>query len=216
MATRKQSAVGKRQGINDSNKTMFLWVAGASVVVGFALVFAWFLWQQIAFKTTVINAKNDTISQLEKNNDAVEILRDDIRVLRTNEALEQSKASPDQNPVQVILDALPADANELALGASLQKRFIDPVDGITLESLRVEPISDSSTDNSIDFSINVKAGSANPLRELLERFERSIRVIDIETMVLERSGSGYTLSLNAKAYYEPALEITLDDKEITR
>lgn len=226
MASSKQTTVGKRQGIADSNKVMFLWVAGASVVIGFALVFSWFLWQQIEFKTAVVNEKNKTVDVLKKNNQAVEVLRDDIKVLQTNAALESSKASPDQNAVQVILDALPADANELALGASLQERFIGPVDGVNLESLTVEPLGDSSElvvdeesgiEQVIKFTFEVKSTSADPLKNLLERFERSIRVIDIDTLQIERTGAkSYSLTVNGRAYYEPAKVIELRKEDFKR
>lgn len=220
MPVAKQTTVGKRQGIADSNKVMFIWVAGASVIVGFALVFSWFLYQQIAFKTTVVNAKNETVSILKDNNKAAEVLRDDIGLLKTNAALGSMKESPGDNPVQFILDALPADANELALGASLQKKLIGPVEGVTLESLVVEPTglgaldAGSSVDPEIRFKFEVRSNDPNRLKALLSRFEKSIRVFDIDSLSIERSDSNYTMGVNAHAYYEPPRVIELKEEEL--
>lgn len=219
MPDSKQTAIGKRQGIASSNKIMLIWVAGASVIIGFAAVVSWFLWQQIAFKTSVVNAKNETVAVLKDNNDAVEVLQADIRVLSTNPRLKNSRASDDQNPVQVVLDALPADVNELALGASLQKRFIGAVDGIRLEALEVEPADiDGSGDEDLDgggeirFRLEVKATDPNRLKELLSQFERSIRVIDIDSLVIERTALDYTMTIDAHAYYEPPKVIELKEE----
>lgn len=52
--SKKDAAIHKRQQIEQSSRVMFLWVAGASVIVGFALVISWFLVQQIIFKERVL------------------------------------------------------------------------------------------------------------------------------------------------------------------
>ena len=55
--SKKDAAIHKRQQIEQSSRVMFLWVAGASVIVGFALVISWFLVQQIIFKERVLGEK---------------------------------------------------------------------------------------------------------------------------------------------------------------
>ncbi|HTK39365.1 MAG TPA: GspMb/PilO family protein [Patescibacteria group bacterium] len=211
----KQTAVHKRQKIQDSNKAMFIWVAAASVVVGFAAVVSWFLWQQTAFKMKIASEKEATVSTLKANNESVSKLRDDIRVLQTNANLQAAKTTDDDNAVQVVLDALPADGNPLALGASLQQKLIAGIPNLKLESLRVDPIDASASgENTISFTITVSSSDPNTLKELLSRFERSIRVIDIDTLQVQRSDTKYTLNINAHAYYQPAKTITLEDKAL--
>ncbi len=213
----KQAAVRKKQKIQDSNRAMFLWVAGASVVVGFAAVACWFLWQQTDFKLKVIAEKESTANILRANNKAIGTLRDDIRVLQTNSALAAAQTADDENAVQVVLDALPADANSLALGASLQKKLLAGIAGLEVDSLTVDPVDGTiDTSNQISFTLTVSSGDANDLQELLSRFEHSIRVIDIDNMKVDRSSEGYTLSLTAHAYYEPAKNIELTDKKVTQ
>ena len=228
MAT-KEVALRKRQQIAKANRTMFLWVAGVSVIVGFAAVGSIFLMQKLAFNQKVINEKNNTVSVLTKNNAAVAELEENIRLLDTNEGLNSVKANPEDKALQVILEALPADANSLALGSSLQQKLIAGIDGLTLESLNVIPVagvevSDDSavqdastttdeTKNQITFNLAV-SGDANALKALLERFERSIRAIDITNLVLEQANGKLTMTIDGRAYYEPARTIELKDKVV--
>lgn len=228
MAT-KEVALRKRQQIAKANRTMFLWVAGVSVIVGFAAVGSIFLMQKLAFNQKVINEKNNTVSVLTKNNAAVAELEENIRLLDTNEGLNSVKANPEDKALQVILEALPADANSLALGSSLQQKLIAGIDGLTLESLNVIPVAgvevsddsavqDASTatdeaQNQITFNLAV-SGDANALKALLERFERSIRAIDITNLVLEQANGKLTMTIDGRAYYEPARTIELKDKVV--
>lgn len=228
MAT-KEVALRKRQQIAKANRMMFLWVAGVSVIVGFAAVGSIFLVQKLAFNQKVINEKNNTVSVLTKNNAAVAELEENIRLLDTNEGLNSAKANPDDKALQVILEALPADANSLALGSSLQDKLMKGIDGLTLESLNVTPVAgievssdgavqDASTtveegQNQITFNL-VASGDANALKALLERFERSIRAIDITNLVLEQANGKLTMTIDGHAFYEPARTIELKDKVV--
>ena len=226
MAVEKKegTAIRKRQQIQDSNRAMFFWVAGVSVVVGFALVISWFLWQQITFKNTVIGEKHSTIDTLKDNITAADELRSNIRVLETNTALNDSKADSNEKALQVVLDALPADANSLALGASIQQRLARGVSGVNIESLSVMPAgseadgyvaeSTEGVQNTISFRMVAVSRNANSLRDLLDRFERSIRVINFDEMNLERSQSEYTLSIEGHAYYEPGKVVELRNKVV--
>jgi hypothetical protein len=229
MAT-KEVALRKRQQIAKANRTMFLWVAGVSVVVGFAAVGSIFLVQKLAFNQKVINEKNNTVSILTKNNKAVAELKDNIRLLDTNEGLNSVKAKSDDKALQVVLDALPADGNSLALGSSLQQKLIEGIPGLTLESLNMTPVAgvevSSSTNvqsatpvagsgdkNKIVFKLAV-SGDANALKQLLDRFEHSIRAIDVTNLVLEQTSGKLTMTIDANAFYEPERIIELRDKVV--
>lgn len=219
----KVTAIRKRQKIQDSNKAMFAWVAGMSAVVGLCLVLSWFLWEQITFKQEVINAKNQTVKVLKDNNQAIPELRDTLRVYETNSALNSVKANEDDKALQVILDALPAEGNSLALGASLQEKLADGINGLNVETLSVEPAPEEVSDVSgvadeggsqVNFRLEVTSSNVNSLRDLLQRFERSIRVIDIDNLQLDRSENNYTLTITAHAYYEPARVIELKERNL--
>ena len=100
--SKKDAAIHKRQQIEQSSRVMFLWVAGASVIVGFALVISWFLVQQIIFKERVLGEKNNTAAVLKNNNDAVEKLRGELKVLETNSHLNASRINNDEKALQEI------------------------------------------------------------------------------------------------------------------
>ena len=66
------TALRKRTQISKANRTMFLWIAGASALVGFAVVTSIFLGQQLLFNEKVLLEKNKTVSTLNANNKIVE------------------------------------------------------------------------------------------------------------------------------------------------
>lgn len=225
----KEVALRKRQQIAKANRMMFLWVAGVSVVVGFAVVGSIFLAQKLAFNQKVLNEKNNTVSILTKNNAVVDDLKESIRLLDTNEGLNSAKAKPDDKALQVILDALPADANSLALASSLQNKLIAGIDGLTVESINVDtvagdvtadpnvqvatPVADDAQANQITFKLAV-SGDANVLKELLNRFEHSIRAIEITNLTLEQASGKLTMTIDGHAFYEPARVVELKDKVV--
>ena len=216
----KDVAIRKRQQIDSSKKTMFVFVAGAAFIAGVSLVVAFFLVQQIIFHGKVWGIKQQTISTLDKNLTAVDELKSKIRVLETNSALNSVKINDDSNALQSVLDALPDNANSDALGASLQNKFIGSVDGLMLENLSVDSIGsmDDSSSEPVDgsvitFTMSV-SGSADKLKDLLMRFERSIRVIDIVSSDLQANDNSLVLNIQGQAYFEPAQVIELESKVV--
>jgi hypothetical protein len=226
----KGTAIRKRTQIAIANKTMFLWVAGASVVFGVCLVLVIFMAQMLFFNERVLMEKQHTISTLDKNNANVEALKQQVRILDTNQALIDSKAKPDDQPVQVILDALPSDANSLALGASLQNKLLAGISGLTLSSLQVDPVvgiesldtnavttdassSLSNSQNQITFKFSV-TGNQTALKQALTNLERSIRTIDVTSLKIENQNGSLLMTVNGRAFYEPAVDVQLKDKVI--
>lgn len=199
-----QPSMKKRQVIANSNRTMFMWIAAMSAVVGICAVVGYFLVQQILFKTKVANELDTTASILHQNNSSAQALIDNVRVYETNEALNSVKSQPEEKALQVVLDALPADANTLALGASLQQKLLVGIDGITVDSLSVSPIDAAGIEGQLPFTLTVRSSDANALKDLLRKFERSIRIIDIDTFSLEKGDKDYTMSIQAHAYYQSA------------
>lgn len=226
----QDTAIRKRQQIANASRMMFIWVAVVSAVVGVAAVAAIFLLQKAWFNEKVLMEKANTASTLTKNNEVIDDLKDQIRVLNTNEALKSSMVPGESQPVQVILDALPSSANSSALGSSLQEKFLNG-SGLAIESLSVDPVAGvesdassnvqdasggSSGDNQIffRFSVSTNVNNASALKELLQKLERSIRAIDITSMVIETQGSKLLLSVQGHAYYELEKTVELKDKTV--
>lgn len=224
LEVKKDQSAGKRQQIYKSGRTMFAWVAGASVIAGFAVVVAGFLIQRIVFESKVVVEKQNTVNTLQANNKAVDKLRDEIRVLNTNAALSSVKLNDNEEPLRVILDALPADNNALALGASVQS-LVARTSDVKLESFQVGEDVATSDDTAklgssvkgvqqIPFTMSISAANPDALRDVLKNLEKSIRVIDIDAMTIEQGDSRVVMTVNGHGYYLPAKTIQLTKKEV--
>lgn len=228
----KGAALRKRTQIAMANRVMFLWVAGVSIIFGFALVGSIFLAQKLLFNERVIQEKEKTVSTLKTDNSHVQALEDQIRLLDTNQALIDAKASSDNQAVQVILDALPSDANSLALGASIQNKLLTGIPGLSLDSLQVDPVigleslstnnsvvnastssSKSKLQSNITFRFSV-TGDETALKQVLLNLEKSIRTIDVISLKIEGQGLTSSLSVQGRAFYEPARIVQLKDKTV--
>ncbi len=222
------AAIRKRTQIAKANKTMFIWIALASVLVGVAAVVSLFLVQNLIYKEKVLSEKQATVTTLTANNDVVPELADEVLVLDTNTDLASVKANESDQTLQVILDALPSEANSFALGASLQNKLL-VVDGISVESLQVDPVvgvetltsnrvvrgSSKASANEITFRFTV-TGSQEALQKVLENLERSIRTIHIETVRIEIQSTGPEMTVEGKAFYEPAKTVELEEEVVPR
>lgn len=226
----KDVVLRKRIQIAKANRTMFLWVVIVSVILGVALVVSIFLIQRIVFNEKVLAEKNKTVSTLKTNNANIAELENQVRVLDTNQSLIDVKARPDDQAIQVILDALPSEPNSLALGASLQNKLLAGIEGLTIVSLQVDPVvgaestsdlstqatiptetSDSPKEITFRFSVS---GSDSALRTVLKNLERSIRTINITSLKIESQGVNRLLTAQGSAYYEPTRIVQLTDKVV--
>ncbi len=226
----KDVTIRKRTQITKANRTMFLWVAAVSALVGFALVISVFLIQKAVFNEKILTVKNQTVSTLKTNNKNISELEAQVRILDNNQALIDSKSKPEDQAVQVILDALPSEVNSLALGASLQNKLLANIDGLSIDSLQVDSVvgveslsSDpaaqnvsgtaSSGQSEITFRFAV-SGNESTLKQVLVQLERSIRAIDILSLRIENQGAKRVLTVQARAFYEPARIVELKDKPV--
>lgn len=223
--------VRKRQQIATANRTMFIWVAIASVVVGSAGVGAVFLAQKAWFNERVLAEKTKTVGTLDKNLKSIDDLKDQVRTMNTNQALRDAMAPGETQPIQVVLDALPSDANSSALGASLQTKLLnDPA--LTIETLRVDPVegvesttelgvedasasaSGSTTSIHFVFTVSTPSGQVGALKDLLGRLERSVRAIDVTKLTVEGQGNRVSMTVEGNAFYEPAKTVELKEKVV--
>lgn len=220
MAKKDTVALRKRAQIAKASRAMFLWVALASVVVSIAAVLIVMMGQKMLHNQRAINELNKTVATLRGNNESISELENQVRMLGSNPALLGLRTSSDDNALRAILDALPAEPNPSALGASLQSRLFE---NIRVESIQIDPVYtdveyvDESVQEDgaqeITFQFSVRGNSA-ALKELLERLERSIRTIQVSDMRIEGSGNDQMLSVNGKAYYLPAKQLELKNMDI--
>lgn len=223
------AALRKRTQIAKANRTMFLWIAASAALIGCALVVSFFLAQKLFYNEKVLAEKEKTISILKSNNAVVDELETQVRALDASEVLASVKAKPTDQAIQVILDALPSEANSLALGASLQSKLLAGIPDLRIESLQVDPVvgieslsqdttsEDASaavdSSNQITFQFSV-SGTQDALKQVLTNLERSIRAIDIMSLRIESQGTTQLMTVQARAFYEPAKTIQLQDKVV--
>ena len=229
MQSDKKVAIRKRTLIEKANRTMFIWVACASVVVGVSIVAIIFLAQMLLFNERVLAEKNNTISVLKSNNANISELEAQVRVLDTDQALIDSKANTDDQAIQVILDALPSEANSLAFGSSLQTKILN-VPGLAIDKMQLDPVqgiesfdasssdvnistSSSSGQGEITFRVSV-IGDEKALKQALVNIEKSIRTIDITMLKIESQGTSMVMTIQGRGYYEPARTVELKDKVV--
>ena len=225
----KESSIRKRQQIFKANRMMFLWVAMASAVIGFALVISISLMQRIIYNQKVIGEKNKTYSTLANNNKKVSQIEDQIKTINySSDVLKKLRAKDSDDPIQVVLDALPSDSNRLALGSSLQNVLLANIPGSSLESMKVESTAEAGSvkkstattgtveNNSLDvtFTLKINSGSEDSIREMLTRLEKSIRTFKVTNVKIEYSLDKMNVTVTAKAYYEPAKVVELTEKVV--
>lgn len=217
--------VRKRQQIASSNKAMFLWVAGASVLVAFALVISVFLAKQILFTEKVLIEKNNTIGTLDSNLQTADTLDKNVKKLRADKNLTLARSSASDNSLDVVIDAMPYAADEVALGSSLQTALLT---GASIESLTVESTDVDTAQGGTDTSFIEQVGTSQPvvfsfkatgtseqLQDVLDRFNRSIRPINILSLQLESAGANnLTATVQAVTYYQPKKTVELTEKVV--
>lgn len=228
MAESKQAtALRKRQQIEKANRSMFAWVAGASVIVAFAIVAAQFMIQQGIFNERVIAEKRNTDGTLGRNLEAVDKLKENVNVLLTNKNLEESRAKAEDSNLQVVLDALPPTYDSLNLGTSLQTVLLgDKVQSI--ENLTINGSNGGSNSNgavedaaaltadgpqSIPFSFTV-IGNYDQIKNALNSLERSIRPIQVTAIGIEGSDDNLTATIEAVTYFQNEKTIKLKEKTV--
>lgn len=216
----------KRDQIARGNRTMFLWVAGASVIVAFSLVASIFLFKQLLFNQKVLNEKNKTVSILKQNIDNTKVLHKRVNELRADRSISSVASNvSDSNNLDKILDALPYVGDWVGLGSSLQSTLLNGValDSLTVDSTSGDAISSSTIDTStlssvgdaqpITFSFKV-SGTDTELKTLLQKLDRSIRPIKLVNLQFQSAGPNkLEMTVQALTYYQP--KKTFELKETT-
>ncbi len=218
----------KRQQISKANRAMFLWVAVASALIGFAAVVSYFMVQRLIYNQRVISAQEKSINTIRTNDSAADQLLKEVKVKNTSEALSALRVNDTDEPAQVILDALPSNPNSAALGASLQEKFLTRT-GVRIDSITVTPIQGVEDDGAtgdagvptdggasypkilFTASVSVPADRADLLWSIIKDMERSIRAINVTNVSIENSSSEISMKIEGEAYYQPAATLELTE-----
>jgi hypothetical protein len=225
MADKPQNGLKKRQQIDNTGRKMFLWVAGASVVVSFAVVGLIFLVQKGLMNYNVLSEKAKTADVMKKNVESAKKLSKSIKNLNGDRSLGlvNTKVKSSSN-LDKIFDALPYEQDTVPLAASLQDTLLL---GSSLESLSLDAaaVSSESSDSgttpqqvgnseSISFSFKI-TGFPDDIKNVLKQLNNSIRPISITSLTLEPAGQGrLSASVSAVTYYQGPKVFKLGEKVI--
>lgn len=223
------NSVAKKLFLSKTGKNMFLWVTVCSIVSAISIVISITLIQRILFINKVINEKGITTKILSNNNSEIPKLQDAIRALNSNQNLINIKAHDSDEPIQVILDALPSEFNSAGLGSYLQELVAKYSEGLNISAVSVGTQDYASTDVSVPsekvsgaFEIPISFAAEGPeveVKNFLKNLEKSIRALDIRLVSIvdspkEGVSKNVTVSFSGVAYYQPSKTIKIQEKEL--
>lgn len=225
----KLTGLKKRQQIEKTNKTILLWVAGASVIVIVCLVTLQFLIRQAIFNQEVINAKAETNKILKQNIENAKTLKTNVNKLIADPNLQKARAVEADSNLKVILDALPSTGDPTTFSNSLQNAILDRSGAkiINLSSTASEggtavaaPTTDtttaptaagvggSATPLTLGFSTEV-SGQYDIIKQSLLDIERVIRPMQIKILTISGSDTELTAKISGVTYYLPEKTVKL-------
>jgi hypothetical protein len=212
----KLTGLKKREQIKNANKTMFVWVAVASVALSFFLVAAQFLYQQWSYNNSVLAAKSKAVSVLNSNITNSKALIQNVNALVGDQNLASMKTSPEDTNTKVILDALPSKLDTTALATSLQA--IVAHSGVAIETIDVPGLgqaSDSQDSKPIEQKFVITAGGTyDRIRGMVVDLERSIRPMKITSIKLTGSDTAMRATVEGVTYYQPSRTISIKQQVV--
>ena len=225
MEAKKISNLSKRQQISASSKTVFAWVATASILASFSVVAVVFLSRQLIFNEKVLAAKATTEGNLKSNLQTATTLKQNVYLLLSNTQLSTVKTGTDSSNLQVVFDALPVSYDAANFGASLQGVLLNGTVA-SIENLAVVSPDDPSLGvtsgtvgstvsggaRAMPFSLTI-TGSADQIYTALTNMEQSIRPIKIIGLTID-GGTPLTARITGETYYDPTIDLKLTQKPI--
>lgn len=215
----------KRIAIDKANATMVAFVAAAAFIAVFGVIASKALLEQRSYQARVISGKEKAKRQLKENLSSVEGLMVSyqefvgapINMLDGNPAGDGER---DGDNAKLVLDALPSEYDFPALATSLEKILTD-------KNYKIESISgtddqlaqQSSEENfnpepvEIPFEIAVSGNYAS-MQNLVSVLERSIRPIQIKTIIFSGADNDIRMTMTAQTFYQPAKSVGIKSEVI--
>ena len=220
----------KRQQIENAGRSMFVWVAIASVAVSICIVTAQFLFQKWEYNNHVLGAKYKAADQLKKNITNAKQLQDAVNALVSNDDLASVKTNTDDPNTKSVLDALPSSFDATAWATSLQKAILIrsgvAIDGINVPSDQDQTTTGGNTGTNttttsmndptpqeMKFDVTV-SGSYDKIRNMLLDLERTIRPIKITSVTLDGDDAAMTATVSGVTYYQPSKSATVKQEVV--
>ena len=212
----------KRQQIQQANRTVFVWVAIAAAVVSAALVMTQFMVKQFIYNNKVYAAQVESNDTLVKNAAEYDSLKAEITKLVADPQLTKLRVDPADNPLQVIIDAMPTTDDRIGLAASLQQIIltqsgakIDGIGFVDQSSGLAAPSGSVPTGVNLVTVSFTASGSYDTIKSLLDRVHRSIRPINVTSLKLTGSNSLMKAEIQAVTYYATPKTTDLKKEKIS-
>lgn len=216
----------KRLAISKANTQTVAVVAVSAFVTIFCLVASKAVWSQTQYQSRVTSAKQKAHAQLVTNIKSVDSLvtfyqafdKTSINVLGGNSS---GSGDNDGSNAKIILDALPSAYDFPALTSSLEKILADShlnVSELTGTDDQLNQEGHTSSPNPIPvtmpFSFSVINANYTSVEQLIDKLQKSVRPIQIDSITLAGAANDMTVSIKAHTYYQPAKSLTISKQVV--
>lgn len=216
--------VSRRSVLEASSRAMFLWVAGASILLVTVAVVMVYVFKQLQFNETVIKHETTAVKMLKENASNYNELKKNIDNLAANNALASVRSSQSADNLQSITDALAATSDASTFAASLQN-IIAPRSGVSLESVNIPSAEDLDQSGPSD-TMSVKPteleyqidalGSYQSITAFLDNLELTIRPVSVSMIQLTGTDNMLRARISLATYYQPIKDFNITQKEISQ
>ena len=215
----------KRIAVDKANASLIIIISAAVFISVFSVVAIRSLYSQLTYQSRVINQKEITLDQINRNIEEVEKLNIAYQEF-ANSTENVIGGNPDGDGdrdgenARIILDALPSRYDFPALTTSLDK--LVKSGGFTLSSI-------SGTDEEIDQATNETAVNPDPVempfnleaeiginggKKFLELFERSIRPVHVKQLTITGQETDLKISITGETFYQPEKKLNVTEEVV--
>lgn len=222
-ANRTLTGVRKRQQIETTNKSIFVWLIISSVIVSFSLVALQFMVREFLFNQKIIDAKSATSKQLQQNITAGKQLTANVNALLADTnlgAVSKNVADTKTSNLSVVLDALPVSGDATGFANSLQTVIL-PKSGVAISELSTSSALLDGTDLTggssaepltLPFKASVSGDYAS-IEKMLKDIAKVIRPINLTELSMRAEDDGkIQVTISGVTYYLPARSVGITEE----
>lgn len=217
----------KHIAIDKANSAMFIAVGLTTFIVIMCAYAGSQLISQIGYQAKVIDQKEKTRDQLQKNVKAVEQLKVSYQEFATKQpnilgGNSSGDGEKDGENARIILDALPSKYDFPALTTSTEKILRN--NGYTIKSMTGtdDELNQAKTSEGLTspapvempFIVEVNASVVD--KRLFSLFEKSIRPIQMNKVLIKSETEGLVVTIDAKTYFQPATKFNVKSEPVNK
>lgn len=200
--------MSKRQQLEKANSTVFVAVAIAAVIVMFSLISTRFMWTKKSYNDRVITAKTKARNDIEQNVTNLDKLADQFPALDSSSTLNAN----------TILHALPPVYDYASLATSLNAIAI--TSGVTFngssgQDTSADAVASAPVSQPVEIPITLQVtGTYDAIKTFVTNLEKSIRPIQVGSVVFSGSSDSLEAQIQATTYYQPSRSFDVTKMEV--